>query len=57
MEVICFCVSFFEVLIVVICRLFDLGGLFLRKVVLLMNGLSYGVIRVDIEEKLLVFIV
>uniref|UniRef100_A0A2K6A1H1 Disco interacting A n=1 Tax=Mandrillus leucophaeus TaxID=9568 RepID=A0A2K6A1H1_MANLE len=56
-EVICPCASSPEALTVAIRRPPDLGGPPPRKAVLSMNGLSYGVIRVDTEEKLSVLTV
>ncbi|XP_054982062.1 disco-interacting protein 2 homolog A isoform X5 [Sorex araneus] len=56
-EVICPCASSPEALTVAIRRPPDLGGPPARKAVLSMNGLSYGVIRVDTEEKLSVLTV
>ncbi|XP_078391552.1 disco-interacting protein 2 homolog A-like isoform X2 [Cetorhinus maximus] len=56
-EVICPCASSSEALTVAIRRPGDLGGPFSGKMVLSMNGLSYGVIRMDTEEKLSVLTV
>ncbi|XP_060054816.1 disco-interacting protein 2 homolog A isoform X3 [Erinaceus europaeus] len=56
-EVICPCASSAEALTVAMRRPPDLGGPPPRKAVLSMNGLSYGVIRVDTEEKLSVLTV
>ncbi|XP_038643566.1 disco-interacting protein 2 homolog A-like isoform X3 [Scyliorhinus canicula] len=56
-EVICPCASSSEALTVAIRRPGDLGGPFTGKMVLSMNGLSYGVIRMDTEEKLSVLTV
>ncbi|XP_016067353.1 PREDICTED: disco-interacting protein 2 homolog A isoform X10 [Miniopterus natalensis] len=56
-EVICPCACSSEALTVAIRRPPDLGGPPPRKAVLSMNGLSYGVIRVDTEEKLSVLTV
>ncbi|XP_051715476.1 disco-interacting protein 2 homolog A isoform X10 [Oryctolagus cuniculus] len=56
-EVICPCASSSEALTVAIRRPPDLGGPPPRKAVLSMSGLSYGVIRVDTEEKLSVLTV
>uniref|UniRef100_A0A2K6F6Z9 Disco interacting A n=1 Tax=Propithecus coquereli TaxID=379532 RepID=A0A2K6F6Z9_PROCO len=56
-EVICPCASSPEALTVAIRRPPDLGGPPPRKAILSMNGLSYGVIRVDTEEKLSVLTV
>ncbi|XP_069790306.1 disco-interacting protein 2 homolog A-like isoform X3 [Narcine bancroftii] len=56
-EVICPCASSSEGLTVAIRRPGDLGGPFSGKMVLSMNGLSYGVIRMDTEEKLSVLTV
>uniref|UniRef100_A0A7N5KAB1 Disco interacting A n=1 Tax=Ailuropoda melanoleuca TaxID=9646 RepID=A0A7N5KAB1_AILME len=56
-EVICPCASSPEALTVAIRRPPDLGGPPPRKAVLSMNGLSFGVIRVDTEEKLSVLTV
>ncbi|XP_062948398.1 disco-interacting protein 2 homolog A isoform X7 [Cynocephalus volans] len=56
-EVICPCASSPEALTVAIRRPPDLGGPPPRKAVLSMHGLSYGVIRVDTEEKLSVLTV
>ncbi|XP_037380727.1 disco-interacting protein 2 homolog A isoform X3 [Talpa occidentalis] len=56
-EVICPCASSPEALTVAIRRPPELGGPPPRKAVLSMNGLSYGVIRVDTEEKLSVLTV
>ncbi|XP_069887003.1 disco-interacting protein 2 homolog A-like isoform X3 [Dipodomys merriami] len=56
-EVICPCASSPEALTVAIRRPPDLGGPPPRKAVLSMSGLSYGVIRVDSEEKLSVLTV
>ncbi|KAM4024630.1 disco-interacting protein 2 homolog A isoform 6-T6 [Anomaloglossus baeobatrachus] len=56
-EVICPCASSAEALTVSMRRPPDLGGVPPGKVVLSMNGLSYGVIRADTEEKLSVLTV
>uniref|UniRef100_A0A8C0R4J9 Disco interacting A n=1 Tax=Canis lupus dingo TaxID=286419 RepID=A0A8C0R4J9_CANLU len=56
-EVICPCATSPEALTVAIRRPPDLGGPPPRKAVLSMNGLSFGVIRVDTEEKLSVLTV
>ncbi|XP_074175701.1 disco-interacting protein 2 homolog A isoform X6 [Rhinolophus sinicus] len=56
-EVICPCASSPEALTVAIRRPPALGGPPPRKAVLSMHGLSYGVIRVDTEEKLSVLTV
>uniref|UniRef100_A0A667H769 Disco interacting A n=1 Tax=Lynx canadensis TaxID=61383 RepID=A0A667H769_LYNCA len=56
-EVICPCASSPEALTVAIRRPPDLGGPPPRKAVLSMSGLSFGVIRVDTEEKLSVLTV
>uniref|UniRef100_A0A452VN26 Disco interacting protein 2 homolog A n=1 Tax=Ursus maritimus TaxID=29073 RepID=A0A452VN26_URSMA len=56
-EVICPCASSPEALTVAVRRPPDLGGPPPRKAVLSMNGLSFGVIRVDTEEKLSVLTV
>ncbi|XP_045858447.1 disco-interacting protein 2 homolog A isoform X8 [Meles meles] len=56
-EVICPCASSPEALTVAIRRPPELGGPPPRKAVLSMNGLSFGVIRVDTEEKLSVLTV
>ncbi|XP_032880319.1 disco-interacting protein 2 homolog A-like isoform X2 [Amblyraja radiata] len=56
-EVICPCASSSEALTVAIRRPGNLGGHFSGKMVLSMNGLSYGVIRMDTEEKLSVLTV
>ncbi|KAM5281321.1 disco-interacting protein 2 homolog A isoform 4-T4 [Ctenodactylus gundi] len=56
-EAICPCACSPEALTVAIRRPQDLGGSPPRKAVLSMNGLSYGVIRVDTEEKLSVLTV
>uniref|UniRef100_H0V1Q4 Disco interacting A n=1 Tax=Cavia porcellus TaxID=10141 RepID=H0V1Q4_CAVPO len=56
-EAICPCACSPEGLTVAIRRPPDLGGPPPRKAVLSMNGLSYGVIRVDTEEKLSVLTV
>ncbi|XP_027713208.1 disco-interacting protein 2 homolog A isoform X5 [Vombatus ursinus] len=56
-EVICPCASSSEALTVAIRRPPDSGGPPPGKTVLSMNGLSYGVIRVDTEEKLSVLTV
>uniref|UniRef100_A0A8C8YUG6 Disco interacting A n=1 Tax=Prolemur simus TaxID=1328070 RepID=A0A8C8YUG6_PROSS len=56
-EVICPCASSPEALTVAIRRPPDLGGPPPRKAILSMNSLSYGVIRVDTEEKLSVLTV
>ncbi|XP_047573723.1 disco-interacting protein 2 homolog A isoform X8 [Lutra lutra] len=56
-EVICPCASSPEALTVAIRRPPELGGPPARKAVLSMNGLSFGVIRVDTEEKLSVLTV
>ncbi|XP_051854330.1 disco-interacting protein 2 homolog A isoform X4 [Antechinus flavipes] len=56
-EVICPCASSSEALTVAIRRPPDSGGPAPGKAVLSMNGLSYGVIRVDTEEKLSVLTV
>ncbi|XP_004842618.1 disco-interacting protein 2 homolog A isoform X11 [Heterocephalus glaber] len=56
-EAICPCACSPEALTVAIRRPPDLGGPPPRKAVLSMNGLSYGVIRVDTEEKLSVLTV
>ncbi|XP_067844112.1 disco-interacting protein 2 homolog A-like [Heptranchias perlo] len=56
-EVICPCASSSEALTVAIRRPGDLGGPSSGKMVLSMNGLSYGVIRMDTEEKLSVLTV
>ncbi|XP_044160849.1 disco-interacting protein 2 homolog A isoform X1 [Bufo gargarizans] len=56
-EVICPCASSSEALTVSMRRPPDLGGVPPGKVVLSMNGLSYGVIRADTEEKLSVLTV
>ncbi|XP_048448757.1 disco-interacting protein 2 homolog A-like, partial [Rhincodon typus] len=56
-EVICPCASSSEALTVAIRRPGDFGGPFTGKMVLSMNGLSYGVIRMDTEEKLSVLTV
>ncbi|XP_064433653.1 disco-interacting protein 2 homolog A isoform X10 [Mirounga angustirostris] len=56
-EVICPCATSPEALTVAIRRPPDLGGPPPKKAVLSMNGLSFGVIRVDTEEKLSVLTV
>uniref|UniRef100_A0A8C9QNQ9 DMAP1-binding domain-containing protein n=1 Tax=Spermophilus dauricus TaxID=99837 RepID=A0A8C9QNQ9_SPEDA len=56
-EAICPCASSPEALTVAIRRPPDLGGPPPRKAVLSMHGLSYGVVRVDTEEKLSVLTV
>ncbi|XP_040842713.1 disco-interacting protein 2 homolog A isoform X4 [Ochotona curzoniae] len=56
-EVICPCASSPEALTVALRRPPDLGGPPAQKAVLSMSGLSYGVIRVDTEEKLSVLTV
>ncbi|XP_073502846.1 disco-interacting protein 2 homolog A isoform X2 [Phyllobates terribilis] len=56
-EVICPCASSAEALTVSMRRPPDLGGVPPGKVVLSMNGLTYGVIRADTEEKLSVLTV
>ncbi|KAM9253876.1 disco-interacting protein 2 homolog A isoform 2-T2 [Dugong dugon] len=56
-EVICPCATSPEALTVAMRRPPDLGGPPPRKAVLSMSGLSYGVIRVDTEEKLAVLTV
>ncbi|XP_067892105.1 disco-interacting protein 2 homolog A-like [Heterodontus francisci] len=56
-EVICPSASSSEALTVAIRRPGNLGGPFSGKMVLSMNGLSYGVIRMDTEEKLSVLTV
>ncbi|XP_043917847.1 disco-interacting protein 2 homolog A-like [Protopterus annectens] len=56
-EVICPCASSSEALTVAIRRPSDLSGPPPGKAVLSMNGLSFGVIRVDTEEKLSVLAV
>ncbi|KAM6222907.1 disco-interacting protein 2 homolog A isoform 5-T5 [Rhynchocyon petersi] len=56
-EVICPCASSPEALTVAVRRPPDLGGPPPRKAILSMSGLSYGVIRVDTEEKLAVLTV
>ncbi|XP_057552652.1 disco-interacting protein 2 homolog A isoform X3 [Hippopotamus amphibius kiboko] len=56
-EVICPCASSPEALTVAIRRPPELGGPPPRRAVLSMSGLSHGVIRVDVEEKLSVLTV